>query len=80
MSDMKGQELRRTKAQTRTQRHREESRDALLRLAWYVAGIALGVALMTHYSLWNPGAVLAVLGGIEVVARAWKAIWDWMGA
>lgn len=77
---MKGQELRRTNAQTRTQKRRQEHRRALLRLAWYTVGIVLTLTLMTHYSLWSPGAVLAVLGGAEVVAKAWRAIWDWLGA
>lgn len=77
---MKGQELRRANKQTRTQKRRQEHERALLRLVWYTVGIVLALALMTHYSLWSPAAVLAVLGGVEVVAKTWRAIWDWLGA
>lgn len=77
---MKGQELTRTKQHTRTQRRRQENAQALRTVAWYGAGAVIALALMTHFDLWSPMAVLAVLGGVEVVARAWRAIWDWMGA
>lgn len=80
MSHMKGQELKRINTQTRTQRRKQEHKRALLRVTWYTVGIVLTLTLMTHYSLWTPGAVLAVLGGVEVVAKTWRAIWDWLGA
>lgn len=77
---MEGQELRRTKARTRTQRRRREDASARLRFAWHGVGAAMALTFMTHFDLWNPMAVLAALGGVEVATRAWRAIWSWTGA
>lgn len=75
----KGQELRRTEQPTRTQRRHQEDSKARSRIIWYVLGWVIVLLLMTYFGLWNPMAVLAVLGGVEAVAQTWKKVGKWLG-
>lgn len=77
---MKGQKLTRTQRETRTTRRHRRNRQNRYQAIWYTIGIALTITAMTHYNLWQPMEVLAVLGVIEVGAKLWNAIWKWFGA
>lgn len=77
---MRERTLRRTPRTTRVQRRRREEAASRKRITWQATGGLAALALMTHFEMWDPMTVLAVLGSIEVASRAWTAIWDWWGA
>lgn len=69
-------EGRRRNQITRAERGRRQRRAEVIRFAWWVTGFALVTVFMMENNLMNVTGVLAVLGVIEVVAKAWKHIGD----
>lgn len=69
-------EGRRSTPISRVERGRRAHRDEMIRFAWWVIGFALMVVFMMENNLMNVTGVLAVLGVIEVVAKAWNHIGD----
>lgn len=76
---MDREEGKRAQNPTRAQRRQEEDSRSLGRILWYTLGWVIALVLMTWFDLWNPMAVLAVLGGIEAVAQTWKRVGKWLG-
>lgn len=69
--------------ESRVARHRrtrmEQRKRRLLgwaRLGWWAIGIALVIVFMAHNDLMNTTGLLAVLGVMDVVSRAWNFIAD----
>lgn len=69
-------EGRRRNQITRAERGRRQRRAEVIRFAWWVSGFVLVTVFMMENNLMNVTGVLAVLGVIEVVAKAWKHIGD----
>lgn len=68
-------EGRRTRT-SRVERGHKERRAEWIRLAWWAVGVVLVVLFMTQNDLMNATGILAVLGIIEVVAKAWRRLGD----
>lgn len=60
--------------QSRIERRHKQRRAEQIQLIWGALGLALVVLLMVQNDLMNVTGVLAVLGVIEVVAKAWKRL------
>lgn len=61
---------------SRVERGRAERRAEWIRLIWWSIGFVLVVVFMVQNDLMNATGVLAVLGVMDVVAKAWKRLGD----
>lgn len=69
--------MERRKAKTsRVERGRRQRKAEWVRFAWWLVGFVLVVLFMVQNDLMNATGVLAVLGVIEVVAKAWRRLGD----
>lgn len=62
------------KNESRVERGRRQRIAEWLRLAWWTVGIVLVVLFMAHNDLMNATGLLAVLGVMDVVSKAWKRL------
>lgn len=67
-------ERRRRARTTRAERGKAERRAEWIRLIWWSIGFLVVIVFMLQSNLMNATGVLAVLGVIEVVAKAWKRL------
>lgn len=67
---------KRRNEESRVERGRKQRIAEWVRLIWWFIGFVLVVAFMVQNDLMNATGVLAVLGVIEVVAKAWKRLGD----